>query len=105
MTSHEYAAELAAIATRLQDSPSFELAHAGIQRLYFWSDKNKFLAAARALGSGQKQYKDDELLFIPYGTNLALVVNRSAVCRKVQEEKWDCEPLLSPQEEASIETA
>lgn len=102
MNSHEYANGLAEIAEFLLSKPAFDTRHSTPKPyLYFWTEKEKFLEAVRALGAGTKEYKTDELFFHA-GDFVTLVVQRSAVCRKVQEEKWECEPLLSDSELQSI---
>jgi len=47
------------------------------------------------LGSGIKQFSGGDLHFKPNGTCLTLSISQDKVCRKVQEAKWECEPLFS----------
>ena len=67
------------------------------------AEHQQVIAAVKALGTGEKKYDGSDLQFtaatpIP----LWIRVQRSVVCRKVQEEKWECEPLLSPEEDAAL---
>jgi hypothetical protein len=65
------------------------------------------------LKPGRKEYGEgverDALTFypsgVPEGIDFYLRINRAAMCRKVQEEKWECEPLLSADEESEIDGA
>lgn len=112
MTSHEYAAKLQAIAEKLLHSEAFDLptymddycAKNGIVRIDFFSRKDKFLAAVRAIGSGRKAGGESTLDFIV--GDLALGVDRSSVCHIVkpaQPAEYECEPLLSQAEEAVLD--
>lgn len=103
MNSHEYANKLKVVADALLSKPEFETPSKPTIRLYFWSNKTEFLGAVKALGAGNKEYTTHDLDFTPVcAEGLSLTVSRSAVCRKVQEEKWECEPLLSEMEEAQV---
>ena len=37
-----------------------------------------------------------------HGAKITMAIPRDKVCRKVQEAKWECEPLLTPEEEAAL---
>lgn len=106
MNSHAYANKLKELGDFLLTKPEFETPNGedfSYVRFYYYSDKDGFLGAVKALGSGQKVANRDDFDFNPDGTHmLRLTANRSSVCRKVQEEKWECEPLLSQAEEAAI---
>jgi len=104
MTSHEYAKAMQHDAELLLSKPEFTVGSTGyMQNIFFWGDREGFLAAVRATGSGTKEWKDDDLKFKPRGSNgLSFYISRSAVCRKVQDEKWECEPLLSEDEVAAV---
>jgi hypothetical protein len=106
MQSHEYARNLQRAAEFLLSKPEFDIPNRPILWASYWSNKESFLAAVRALGNGKKQYKDSSLHFtVPIigDVTFDLEISRSAVCRKVQEEKWECEPLLSDEEEAIVD--
>lgn len=108
MRSHQFAERLKATAEFLLSRPEVEL---GWREEYeptiyisYMNEKESFLQAARAFGSGRKSYDQWDMRFTPKNApQLQLSISRSAVCRKVQEEKWECEPLLSDEEAASIE--
>jgi hypothetical protein len=104
MTSHEYANKLKELSDFLLAKPEFDFySNSGRIRLYFGSSKEKFIKAAKALGSVTKTYKDGDIEVAPVDHPIfVLYANRDTVCRKVQEEKWECEPLLSQAEEAEI---
>jgi hypothetical protein len=112
MKSHEYANKLKELADFLLSRPDFDTKTDSLyQSFWFWQAKEPFLAAVRALKPGEKKYGEDtdrdSLLFypagLPEGITLELRVQRALFCRKVQEEKWECEPLLSAEEEAQMD--
>lgn len=105
MTSHEAANKLSEMAEFLRSKPEFEIGRALTIYRHFW-EKESFLAAVKALGSGEKVYDSTDLNFVPAGCpDINISISRNKVCRKVQEEKWECEPLLSQEEEASVGAA
>jgi len=58
----------------------------------------------RAIGAGKKEYSGTDLRYVAkYGAEISMTIPRDQVCRKVQEAKWECEPLLTPEEEATLE--
>lgn len=98
MTSHEYAAELQKTVDHLLSRPEVEFTNSPFLFVSFY-EKEKFVAAARAMGSGKKSFSScDDLHFIPHGTCLTMSISRSLVCRKIQDVKWECEPILSNEE-------
>lgn len=105
MTSHEYANRLKEIAEFLLSRPAFEVANMPLV-LQMYYDKDKFLAAALSLGSGKKEFTDGswpEVKFFPDACpEIRLSIPRDKVCRKVQDVVWECEPFLSPEEEATL---
>lgn len=108
MTSHEYAAQLHEIAAFIESRPVFEMPDYTTKawdRIQFFSDKDKFLAAGRAIGSFTKEFDRDDILLIhalPSGAHIDLVAARNLVCRLVKEAEYECEPLLTPEEEKSL---
>ena len=98
MKSHEYAQKIKEAAEFLLSKEEFEVDSTPSVMIFYYSQKTLFLDAVKAVGSGTKKYSSDDLIFTPGETCLHLYVNRNAVCRKVQEEKWECEPLLSGEE-------
>ncbi len=77
-------------------------------KLYlFWdfSDKKNFLAAVKAVGPGRKEFDGDKIKFIPKlesDIHLVLRAPRNLVCKLVSEAVYDCEPLLSKEEESKL---
>lgn len=94
MNSHEYAKILHDTAEHLLSRPVVEVENEPFLYLGFW-DKERFVTAARAMGSGQKRFTGTDLRFKPDGTCLELSIGRDKVCRKIQDAKWECEPILS----------
>lgn len=97
MTSHEWAIELNKTANLLLSKPEVEMETNPYVFAWFY-DKERFLSAVRAFGQGKKQFTEHDFKFSVDGTVLTMTIARSKVCRKVQEEKWECEPLLSEEE-------
>jgi len=107
MKSHELAEKLKETAAFLLSRPDVPLGwrdeHEPRLFVGFLYEKDAFIAAAKAFGSGEKRYDTYDLTFIPAGAPLLhLTIGRGVACRKVQEEKWECEPLLSVAEDVLI---
>lgn len=108
MTSHEYANRLEKLAAELKSKSDFELpdyseryyGNYGIETFRYNNQKEGFLQAARALGSGTKDGTADELTF-KHG-DIRLSVDRNVVCKLVRPAEYECEPLLSEAETAEI---
>jgi len=104
--SHAYARALQEAAEYLLSKPDFETDTSG-PYIYLGTfyDKGKFLVAARSLSPLAKEYNDTSLRMsrtFTQGAQVYFDIARDKVCRKVQEAKWECEPVLSPEEEAGI---
>jgi hypothetical protein len=104
--SHEYAKALQETAEYLLSKPDFMTGTSGpyIYLGTFYA-KDEFLKAAKSLGNMKKEYTDIQLKMkqsLPQGAQLYFDIARDKVCRLVQEAKWECEPLMTPEEEASI---
>lgn len=97
MKSHEYAKQIKATAERMLASPEVELDTGPYLFINFY-DKERFMSAVRAFGSGDKKYSECDFRYSPHGTCMTMTIARNKVCRKIQEEKWECEPILSEQE-------
>jgi len=99
MDSHQYAKQLKETAEHMLARPVVELEEHSTPHVYigFW-DKDKFVAAARSFGGGRKSFSMDDLHYEPNGTCIILSIGRAKVCRKIQDVKWECEPLLSTEE-------
>lgn len=101
-TSHDWARDLHKTADYLLSRPEVEMESK--PAIYnFMYDKEKFLAAVRAMIPGRKVIDEFNVAFEPKGTILSLRVPRNLVCRKIQDVKYDCEPFLSPTEDAEME--
>jgi hypothetical protein len=105
-TTHDWAKQLQDTANYLLNRPAVELGDTElITTLPFYGEEQKkiFLDLVRGTLPGEKRYNTYSVLFLPRGVNLKLQINRDAVCRRVQEIKYECEPLLSPEEDAQME--
>lgn len=104
MNSHEYAKKVKEAADYLLSRPEFETA--GDAWLYlgsFWGDKEGFLGAVRGIGAGKKDYSGSDLKYtVTKGARMYFEVNRDSVCTLVTPAVYECEPLLSPEEEAEV---
>lgn len=101
-TSHDWARDLQRTADYLLSRLEVEMESK--PAIYnFMYDKEKFLAAVRAMIPGRKVIDEFNVAFEPKGTILNLRVPRNLVCRKIQDVKYDCEPFLSPAEDAEME--
>lgn len=104
--SHDYARALQEAAEYLLSKPDFKTVVSGAY-LYlgtFYS-KDEFLAATRSMGALAKEFTDTQLKVkhvLPKGAELYFEIARDKVCKLVQRAKWECEPLLTPEEEASF---
>ena len=102
MQSHELAQELHKQADYLLGRPEFPIAGSATKFLCYW-DKVSFLAAVRALEPCTKEYKGDDLdITITNCPSIKLSIPRNNVCKLVTPAVYDCEPLLSPEEEQSL---
>lgn len=107
MKSHEYANKLREAAEFLLSKGDVELDYGPHMYVSMSGRKEDFLAAVKAFGPGEKKYDPDGnaypyVYFTPTGQFFTLSINRDSVCRKVQDVKWECEPLLSAEEEAQV---
>ena len=105
MNSHEFAMDIKEAAEYLLSRAEFETnaTQAAVYLGGYYSDKKGFIDAAKALGNVEKTYDAHDLrLSIIKGAKIWLGAPRSLVCRKVQDEKWECEPLLTSEEEESL---
>jgi hypothetical protein len=99
ITSHELAARLFNTARQLLTRQPVELPgveDAKITVEYY--NRDEFLSTVKEMGSGKKDFGSYYFQFTPTDTILTLQIVRSQVCKKVQDEKWECEPLFTPDE-------
>lgn len=115
MTSHDLARVLRGMADLLDSKPVFPMpsyyGNSNLSRfgkLRYFGEKDAFIAAAKALGTFTKKYTADELIIscpANGGGEITLEIERNAVCRIVkpaQPAEYECDPLLSPEEDAEI---
>jgi hypothetical protein len=101
MKSHELAHALIATAEFLLSQPEFATP-SKTHSLYlgsYWDDKDALVAMVKAVGTVTKEYNGSDLqVNVDTPVKIWTRINRDKVCRKVQEAKWECEPLLKPEE-------
>jgi hypothetical protein len=103
-TSHDWARDLQRTAEFLLSRVEVEIGDRTPMTCgWFFANKEPFLALVRATRPGKKTMTEYYVNFHPLGANLELSVNRDEVCRKVQDVKWECEPLLSSAEDVEME--
>ena len=107
-SSREYAKSLRKMADWLDARPEFPIGgyHKPLLLAEYY-DKPDFLAVVKAVGPGKKNYTDGSFPKFEYtpvdGEFLVRVsIARDKVCTKVQEAKWECEPMLSPEDVEAI---
>jgi hypothetical protein len=102
--SHDYAQALRRAADFFLSRPAFDI---DSDRVYSFSyfrfyDKEQFIAAAKALGTGKKAGDDRDIEFqikAPGNVEITISAPRSTVCRLIRPAEYDCDPFLSPDEE------
>ena len=105
MTNMELAEQLEKIAAKYREDDT--LPQVGVSE-YFW-DKENLVSAIRGFGGkwikhdgGNDEFASIRLESVDYAP-MVLSVSKSRVCRKVVS--YECEPLLSPSDEADVEVA
>lgn len=105
-TSHDYARRLQELAAFLLSRDSFVLPYSEPTSYhhFHYYEKEPFVAAVRALGSGKKKITETGIEFIvtPPGSHISLEAPRNLLCRLIRPAEYDCDPLLSPEEEKSL---
>ena len=105
MDSHELAKAMQDTAEYLLSRPSFETPSVS-HSLYlgnYWDDKERFITSVKALGTGRKEYSGSDLIYrSATPVEIWACISRDKACRKVQEKKWECGPLLTSDEEAGL---
>lgn len=111
-SSHDYARNLQSMAEALLSRPAFVLPWSEakpIQCMGFYADADKqnFLDAVKALGSGKKEFSDSEVQFRAElsGGLLILSIPRNILCRLIRPAEYECIPFLTPEEEAQLGNA
>ncbi len=109
MTSKEVAATL----RKLADAYDVDAPLLAPSLNVFCSSKNEVIALIKAIGGKFDKdmgRDDDQYASIKYKSltvpGFTIWIDRSKVCRLVRRPiEWDCDPLLSPDDEAEIEVA
>lgn len=108
MKSHEYADALDTFSAYLRGKPEFDTGNA---KVYLWGSfygkeaKEQFLTAVKAVGSGKKEFTNEYIYFFPDIDDRILLrfeAPRNLLCRKIKEAEYECDPLLSDNELASL---
>lgn len=100
-SSHVYAEQLKTLAEFLLSKPEFEV---NSNKAYFFDtyyNRDSFIKAVKALGSGTKNFTDTYLEYLvksPNGTHIRIEAPRDRVCTLVTPAVYDCIPLLSEEE-------
>lgn len=106
MMSHEWAQVLRDTAMVLEAKANVQMGGEPKILNSHYGRKEEFLAVVRALKPGKKRI-DAEISgyvnFTPAGTCIEVYINRDVMCRKVKEAEYECEPLLSAEEDAEME--
>ena len=104
--SHDYARNLQKFAEFLLSRESFPLPyHEPTSFHYFnYHDKESFVAAVKSLGSGKKKITDDKIEFVieTSGAHLSVEAPRNLLCRLIRPAEFECDPLLSADEEKTL---
>lgn len=113
MTSRDYATKLRELADWLDQRQEFPMGDGErpfVALNYF--DRESFTAAVRATKPGTKEITNGgypQVKFRPSlpdsDTYFVISIARDKVCRKVQDVKWECEPILSELDEQVLAEA
>lgn len=102
-TSHDWARDLQRTAEFLLSKDAVTIKEIPESRAWLWGDKDIFIALVRATKPGRKDTSNSNIDFTPTGANLRFTINRDLFCRRLNPE-YECEPLLSPDEDAEMES-
>lgn len=105
LTSHQYAEYLKELAEFLLSKTDFKT---DLEKAYLFIHlykKEELVAAVKALGTGTKEFKNDDFHFKPTTPEhlfIRIDAPRNIVCRLVEPAKYDCEPILTPEEVVAL---
>lgn len=106
MKSYNFADNLEKLAAFLRSKPEFETGTEKVYAFFSYYDKEQFLSAVKATGTGKKEFTDSQIYFYPAINGAAIHVRieapRNTVCRLVQEAVYDCEPFLAEKDEKEL---
>jgi hypothetical protein len=98
LTNKEFAAQLRRLADKWETLP--EMIPRPFMRLYCYT-KDEARTILRAFGGHFSKSTDgEEYMIFTHETGLSIQLPRSSVCKRIVT--WDCQPLLSPEEEAEF---
>jgi hypothetical protein len=108
--SHEYARCLQQFANFLLSRDAFELPWTTPTTFHHMTyydpeDKGRFIAAVKALGTGEKKFTEDHVEFIvnaPGTDAFTIRAPRHVICRLLKPAKYECDPLFSPEEVSQL---
>jgi len=105
-TSHDYARTLKEAAEFFLAKPAFDIdAPRAYSYTYFrFYNKEQFITAVKALGSGKKEGDERDIEFQVKAGNVEITIAapRNTVCRLLRPAEYDCDPFLSPEEEKEL---
>jgi hypothetical protein len=101
MKSHEYARKMQELAEKLLAKPEFDTLSTFCQYFYFF-EKDKFVDCVKALGSGRKEFLQENVYFRSQDGLVTACIARDRVCRKVKEAEWECDPIFAADELAEL---
>jgi len=108
-TSRDHAKCLRELADWLDSRPEFEVPY--FDRLawlgFAYYEKDQFLAAVKALGTGKKEFGHNEIKFVvetPFA-RVSVSAPRDKVCRLIRPAEYECDPFFSEKELAEIDGA
>lgn len=105
-TSHDLAHSLEQTAAWLLSRDPFPVEDFDADTWIYLSFKEKdtFVAAVKAVGTGKKEVDNYYIQFkvdVP-GGKIKLSAPRDTVCRLIRPAEYECDPLLSPEEEKNL---
>jgi hypothetical protein len=103
-TSHDWARSLQKDAEFLLAKPEVEIGNIPKTANWLFSQKEAFLNLVRATKPGRKNTTESYIYFYPKDSNLEILVGRNLFCKRLNPE-YECEPLLSKEEDAEMEAS
>lgn len=104
--SHEYARALQHAAEFLLSRPAFNtnMTRAYSYNFFRYHEKELFVAAVKAVGSGVKEFTDSDIkvLYRQGDVEITIEAPRNTLCRLIRPAEYDCDPFLSPDEEKNL---
>lgn len=98
MTSHQYASKMMKVAQFLVEHTDIDIPKEEVTLNLNYFNRDEFVKAVQTFGSGDKQVGSYEFSFTVKNAPITLSIARDKVCKKIQDEKWECEPLMTPEQ-------